>query len=104
MFAITPISSYRIGETAGSAAYSTRSKTIGETAGSAAYSLGNRLNETAGSVAFRGSEKFASQKLLELLGDSVKGNVFIERLKANEASFWNEMKQLVENFINKVSK
>ena len=104
MLAITPISSYRIGETAGSAAYSTRTKTIGETAGSAAHSIGNKLNETAGSVAFRGSEKFASQKLLKLLGDTAEGSAFIERLKSSEASSWKEMKQLVEKFINKFSK
>ena len=89
MLAITPISSYRIGETAGSAAYSTRTKTIGE---------------TAGSVAFRGSEKFASQKLLKLLGDTAEGSAFIERLKSSEASSWKEMKQLVEKFINNFSK
>lgn len=52
MLSITPISSYRIGETAGSAAYRKNSN-LKETAGSATHSTNNSCNETAGSAAQR---------------------------------------------------
>lgn len=53
MLSITPVSSFRIKETAGSAAYCSKTNNNGETAGSAANRLGHQLNETAGSAAYK---------------------------------------------------
>lgn len=54
MLSITPVSTYRFGETAGSAAYCSKTNNIGETAGSAAQRLGEQSRETAGSGAYKG--------------------------------------------------
>ena len=54
MLSITPMSSYRIGETAGSAAHRLKINNNGETAGSAAQRLGEQSRETAGSGAYKG--------------------------------------------------
>ena len=53
MLSITPVSTYRFGETAGSAAYRSKTNNIGETAGSAAQRLDGKLKETAGSAAYK---------------------------------------------------